>query len=173
MRDMQQLYDIKRRSPNNPLALCLAAVDDVPRYGQCTHLPDGLLEALLPGKVTVLLHKNSSAPVAAELNFGAPVVGIRVPDSNFLREVIGKLGSAIALTSANISSQESTTDIHEFEEVWKDCAYIFDAGQISEDRLGSTVVDLTRSGQYSILREGSSFDDTVATLAKFGLMSNR
>ena len=77
---MQKLYEIKDRAANKPVALCLSNTEELPKYGRCEHLPDGLLDALLPGKVTVLLHKHSSAPVAPEMNFGAPVVGIRVPD---------------------------------------------------------------------------------------------
>jgi hypothetical protein len=36
------------------------------------------------------------------------------------------------------------------------CAYVFDGGQLPEDRRGSTVVDLSKPGTFFIIRDGSA-----------------
>lgn len=88
------------------------------------------------------------------LNPGLSSIGIRVPDSSFIRKVVEIFGGAIALTSANLSGQLSTIKIEEFSALWPHCAYVFDAGELPPTREGSTVVDLTIQGTFKVLRSG-------------------
>ncbi len=71
-----RLYDIKHRQAHVPLAICVADVPDVERYGMCAHLPQGLLDDLLPGPVTVLLTRRSDAPLCPALNPGVATIGV-------------------------------------------------------------------------------------------------
>ena len=73
---MQQIYEIKGRPANLPLAICVGDAADVGRYALCEHLPQGLLSALLPGPVTVLLTRRPDAPIAAGLNEGVSTIGV-------------------------------------------------------------------------------------------------
>jgi tRNA A37 threonylcarbamoyladenosine synthetase subunit TsaC/SUA5/YrdC len=57
----------KRRAPRRPLAIAVGDVDDVARYCAVDGLPPGLLAALLPGPVTVLLPLAPGAPLAPGL----------------------------------------------------------------------------------------------------------
>lgn len=77
-----------------------------------------------------------------------------MPDCNFIRVVARGSGSAIALTSANLSGQRSSVCAEDFEDLWDHCAYVFDGGVLPFGRAGSTIVDLTRRGKYKILRPG-------------------
>ena len=88
------------------------------------------------------------------LNPGFENIGVRVPDSDFIRAVSRGLGSALALTSANLSGQPSSVDIKDFESLWKQCASVYDAGELPSGRAGSTIVDLTVQGKYKIIRPG-------------------
>jgi len=49
------------------------------------------------------------------------------------------------------------------------CAAVFDGGTLAPDRRGSTVVDLSARGAFSIVREGSARERVVATASQFGL----
>lgn len=82
-------------------------------------------------------------------------IGVRVPDSDFVRLICrGSGGSALALTSANRSGQPSSVSIEDFEDLWEDCAHVYDGGTLPSVRAGSTIVDLTGLGKYRILRSG-------------------
>lgn len=133
---MQQLRRIKQRSSSAPFAVAVADVADVSRYCTTEQLPPGLLAALLPGPVTVLLPRRTDGDAAdlAQGVFGpgrmdagaaaaasataeaaatagaapAAVVGVRVVPQEFVRRVCRGLGGGIALTSANISGGESS-----------------------------------------------------------------
>lgn len=72
---VEKIYQIKGRSTNVPLAICIASPSDVPRYCDVEHLPKGLLEDLLPGPVTVVLKKKADAPLSPALNSGLQTVG--------------------------------------------------------------------------------------------------
>ena len=109
-----QIYAAKRRDDRKPLAICLADVADVAAYAQTQQLPEGLLEALLPGPVTLLLRRQAGASLAPELNPGALAIGVRVPDCAFTRALCRQHRGALALTSANISGGLSSVAVDEF-----------------------------------------------------------
>jgi tRNA threonylcarbamoyl adenosine modification protein (Sua5/YciO/YrdC/YwlC family) len=166
---IQSVYEIKERNLSSPLAVCVADVDVVSAYGETAHLPAGLLNSLLPGAVTLLLPRRESGLLSASLNPGVGSIGIRIPDSDFIRGLSRSFGGALALTSANTSSHASTVKVEEFEHLWPHCAFVFDAGTLPGGRAGSTVVNLTQEGLFKIVRAGSVLQETRETLAKFGL----
>jgi tRNA threonylcarbamoyl adenosine modification protein (Sua5/YciO/YrdC/YwlC family) len=112
---VQAMVDCKQRAPSKAVAIAVADVADVARFGDAEGLPAGLLEALLPGPVTVILARRADAPLAPAL---APrgTVGIRVPGADpnrltrtpafsFVRALARALGRPVALTSANLSNR--------------------------------------------------------------------
>lgn len=70
-----RLYVIKHRQAHVPLAICVADVAVVEQYSMCAHLPQGLLDDLLPGPVTVLLTRRPDAALSASLNPGVATIG--------------------------------------------------------------------------------------------------
>ncbi len=68
-----------------------------------------LLQELLPGPVTVVFERTLS--LNPDLNPGTTLVGIRVPNYGFVREVARACGEPLALTSANRSRGPSTLSI--------------------------------------------------------------
>ena len=86
------------------------------------------------------------------MNPNTDLIGIRIPDSLFVREISNEMG-AIALTSANISNEQSTLCVSEFSNIHSSLSAIFDGGRLNV-RSGSTVVDLSIKGKYKIIREG-------------------
>jgi tRNA A37 threonylcarbamoyladenosine synthetase subunit TsaC/SUA5/YrdC len=111
-----------------------------------------LLQRLLPGPVTLCFERSSG--LMSALNPGLSLIGIRIPQASFIRDVVRQCGQAIALTSANISSYESSVCIDEFKEIHSLLSIVFDGGKTSDSREGSTVVDLSLPGFYHILRNG-------------------
>ncbi|KAK3267868.1 hypothetical protein CYMTET_23599 [Cymbomonas tetramitiformis] len=166
---VEELYDIKGRNKNVPLAICVGRLADVGTYGDVTHLPAGLLDALLPGAVTLLLKRQTTPLLSESLNPGVLSIGIRIPAAEFICQVAAESGGALALTSANISGSTSTIDVKEFEPLWPKCAHVFDAGKLAAGRSGSTIVDLTISGRYTIIRDGDALVDTERILQEHGL----
>nr|XP_004295027.2 PREDICTED: yrdC domain-containing protein, mitochondrial isoform X1 [Fragaria vesca subsp. vesca] len=166
---VHRIYEIKGRKHTSPLAICVGDVLDITRFAVTDHLPHGLLESLLPGPVTLVLRRGESSMLEKSLNPGLESIGVRVPDCNFIRGIARELGSALALTSANLSGQPSSVSIKDFENLWEHCAYVYQGGVLPSGRAGSTVVDLTRLGKFKILRSGSAREETVAILERHSL----
>ncbi|KAM0728181.1 Threonylcarbamoyl-AMP synthase [Formica fusca] len=168
---VQRLYEIKRRDGSKPLAICLSNIKEIGTWGVLDDVPSGMLEYLLPGPYTICLRRTSALPQA--FNPGLETVGIRVPDSKFVRSVVQIVGP-LALTSANISNEPSNLHPDEFRALWPELDGIFHEmfnsnKQLDRRRVGSTVVDLSRPGYYRIVRHGIAANIIVGVLNKYGL----
>lgn len=166
---VERLYQIKKRDPKKPIAICVAEIEDLIKWSHVT-VPDALLHELLPGPVTVVFERKQTLNPA--FNPDTRLIGIRIPDHKFIREVCSYVNSPLALTSANISSAQSTLSVDEFQELYPHLHSVFDGGRLGnteEARLGSTVVDLSVKGHYKIIRAGSAFENTTKVLEKFEL----
>lgn len=166
---VNEIYEIKGRKQTSPLAICVAEVSDISSFASVDHLPHELLKSLLPGPVTVVLRRGDSSILEESLNRGLDSIGVRVPDSDFIRAIARGSGTALALTSANLTGQPSSVSTKDFEDLWEYCACVFDGGLLPCGRAGSTVVDLTEPRTYKILRPGSAWEETKVILHKFFL----
>ncbi|KAG7469095.1 hypothetical protein MATL_G00125220 [Megalops atlanticus] len=162
---VKRVYDIKGRNGQKPLAICVGEIDDIYKYCKVT-VPRPLLADLLPGPVTLVLEQSDA--LNAELNPFTPLVGVRIPDHAFIRRLSQMCGEPLALTSANVSSHSSTIAVHEFQDLWPKLAVVVDGGPIGDQtpecRLGSTVIDLSVSGRYQVIRPGCALSATVDIL---------
>ncbi|XP_006031999.1 yrdC domain-containing protein, mitochondrial, partial [Alligator sinensis] len=153
---------------------CLAGVEHVYRYCH-VNVPEQLLRDLLPGPVTLVLQRSDG--LNKDLNPFTSLVGVRIPNHEFIRELAQACPGPLALTSANVSSRASTLTVSEFQDLWPQLSLVIDGGPIGdtqspECRLGSTVVDLSVSGKYTIIRPGCALGPTVEILKqKYGLTS--
>lgn len=167
---IRRLYEIKGRNEEKPVAICVSDFIDLRHYGQAEHLSDELLKKLLPGPVTIVLHKSIHLN-NPYLNPGTEKIGIRIPDFDFIRDVCREFLQPIALTSANISSERSSLNIIEFKHLWPSLGAVFDGGSLSdseENRKGSTVIDLSEPNEYKIIRKGIAFGNTINSVEKHG-----
>ncbi|NXJ68141.1 YRDC protein, partial [Rostratula benghalensis] len=163
---VRSIYSLKGRNGAKPLAICLGDVERLYRYCQ-VNVPEELLRDLLPGPVTLVLKR--SEELNKDLNPFTPLVGVRIPNHPFVRELARACPGPLALTSANISCQASTLTVSEFQDLWPQLSLIIDGGPIGdiqspECRLGSTVVDLSVSGKFTIIRPGCALTSTVKIL---------
>lgn len=175
---IQKIYAIKGRQKDKPIAICLSEVSQIEKWCKRTVAIE-LLNDLLPGPVTVVFERSEALNPA--LNPGVNLVGVRVPDYPLLRSLVTAFGQPLALTSANVSNTRSTLAIEvgpallklisvpasqvwcrclqEFEELWPQLDVVIDGGRIldvetEDSRKGSTVVDLSTPGTFSIIRKG-------------------
>lgn len=68
-----------------------------------------LLDELLPGPVTVVFERKTT--LNTRFNPQTSLLGLRVPDDEFIRGVCSQLSGPLALTSANVSNHESALKI--------------------------------------------------------------
>lgn len=168
---IQRLYQIKRRDEGKPLAICLSNVKEVGTWGILDNISINVLEHLLPGPYTICLRRTSALNRA--LNPGVDTVGIRIPDDKFVRSV-AKIVGPLALTSANVSNEPSSLHPNEFCALWPELDGIFHNSKNSkkqndERRVGSTVVDVSKPGYFTVVRHGINANYIIKILHRHGL----
>lgn len=168
---LKKLYEIKGREKTKPLAICVSSIRDIPRWAETQHLPNNLLQTLLPGPVTVVLKRKPELNPA--LNEGIDTVGIRVTDSKFVRSLAKVLNEPLALTSANSSNEPSSLTTEEFSHLWDKIDGIFytipSKKKLEEiNRVGSTIIDLTVPYEYKVIRHGIKAAAIRGILGRYG-----
>ncbi|XP_032415047.1 threonylcarbamoyl-AMP synthase [Xiphophorus hellerii] len=168
---VKKIYEVKERNGQKPLAICVGEIRDIYQYCK-VKVKEDLLGDLLPGPVTLVFER--SEKLNTNLNPFTSLVGVRIPDHAFMRRLCQMCGEPLALTSANISSNTSTVEAHEFQELWSKLAVVVDGGPIGDQtRQGSTVIDLSILDKYRVIRPGCALSATLDVLEhKYGLSEN-
>lgn len=108
-----------------------------------------LINRFWPGPLTLLVPKKPTLPEAIS---ATNTVGVRVPDHEVARSLL-RLAGPMAVTSANISGQESPRTAQDvFAQLGGRIAMIIDGGE-TPGGIPSTLVDCT-GDEIQILREG-------------------
>ena len=120
--------------------LKLALKEQLPQL--TTQTPDSRLLNYWPGPLTLIMK-----------GIHNPTEGIRVPDSQFLHQLLSLTGSPIISTSVNYSGQRPMTSIEEIIKEFEDKVdLIVDAGELPPS-LPSTIIDIA-SGTPRLIRQG-------------------
>lgn len=161
---VSRIFLIKVRSKMKPLPLFVDSITRAHSLAFINKKTEMRLNAIWPGKVTVVLPKRSTVP--SIITGGKPTVGLRIPARDDIRTIISELNFPLIATSANISGKEPTRSV---EEVIAQFSYhhpqpnlIVDAGELVYSS-SSTVLDLTKD-QPRILRAGLLTKNQFSTL---------
>lgn len=154
---VSRIQSIKGRDPKKPMSILCADFEMLCHYTRHLDTPTfRLLKQMFPGPYTALLPANHEVPRYLESKGKGrahPIVGLRIPDHLFCRELAKMLGEPIITTSCNISGEPMLNSAWEIEEeLGHALDMVIDCGQ--PIGIGSTIVDLT--GEEPVLvREGA------------------
>ena len=112
----EEIFRLKKRPREKILSIFVSSIDEVKKVVPVSEKQEKFLRKIWPGKVTAVLKKD--------------VGGFRIPNDEFVLEVLKKFGGPLLQTSANIS------------------------GEPPAGGTPSTVVDLTK-WPFKILRQGA------------------
>ena len=148
----KRIYELKGRSENKPLAMFAASGEMAEKSGvQLNEEARILLEKFTPGPITVI------APGGDKY----PTIGVRIPDHEFIRQLLKHYNRPLASTSANASGmpnvltpEEATSQLHGTVDL------VIDGGQLPPDAEASTVVTVCEK-PCRILRQGPISEDDI------------
>ena len=152
--DNREAYDslneIKRRPEDKPYTLMVADKSDFDKYAYLSYRDRQIINAFVPGPVTLLLKAKENIP--NYVTHGTGIIGIRCPDMEIIRELIKEVDKPLLVPSANRSGEKPLKTYKEVIDTFKDeISYVLEI-----DALGmspSTIVDLTGE-TIKIVREG-------------------
>lgn len=153
-RAIARVFHLKGRSFRNPIHIAVGSIDEADKYAVVNEEARYLAERYLPGGLTLVLARRENVP--AMLTAGMATLGIRIPDSRTVLELVARTGFPLTMTSANVSGRPGTYAVPELQtqlgEAMDDLALVLDEGPIKRHEV-STIVDLTvRPAQ--LIRQG-------------------
>lgn len=152
---IMNVYDIKQRDYSKPLIILVSNYEMLENYVKdINELEKEIIKSFWPGELTILLKKKDT--VSDLITNCSQLVGVRMPKSNMLIELINKLGRPVISTSANISKKESITNIDMLESSIKNKVdFILDVGEINNK--ASTIIQVI-DNKIKIIRVGDLFE---------------
>ena len=146
---VEEVFRVKKRKPEKALAWLCPKDFNFARYArEWDERFDAFSSSYWPGPLTLVLsRKNKITPDDPE------TVGYRVPDHDFVLELLSQLEFPIVATSANISGNKAATSFNMLEtELLDQLAVVNDFGP-SRVSVESTVLDLR--SDFKVLRPGA------------------
>ncbi len=156
----QNLVKVKHRPSNKSFPVLCKDLEQIKSIAVVDERALKLIKAFMPGPLTLVLNKRPEA-FSYINNVGTretDELAIRMIPSEFLNELIDKVGSTLFLTSANKSGMNVCRSLDEIEE---ECPTL-DGMVMGDVSFGeaSTIVDLT-SDDINIQRHGPISDDEI------------
>lgn len=97
-----RIYAMKKRNRNKPLVMFLARKEHVSAFARKPGKSvSRICDRFFPGALTVIMRATSKTPSGLVAKEGS--VSIRIPDYQFLRQVVKHLDRPLATTSANVA----------------------------------------------------------------------
>lgn len=159
-----KLFEIKKRDFNKPINILVSNKEMIYNFiKDINPIEKILIDNFWPGPFTIIFNKTNLVPDI--LTSGLSTVGIRMPNNKVCLDLINKLGSPIATSSANISNERPTSVIDEnlIKNFENNVDFILDSGKI-DGGIPSTIVKVEEN-KINILREGPiSFNDVMEVI---------
>jgi L-threonylcarbamoyladenylate synthase len=151
----ERIYKMKKRSADKPFQMLASSIAQAEKEGL---ILDGearkIAEKFFPGPLTLVV-KNRNGGTS----------GLRIPNHQFILNIMERIGSPLAATSANISGEPAALTLEDALgnlESFPDLAV--DGGKI-EAGMASTVVDAS-SSPFKILRPGPIKEEEIMEALK-------
>ena len=146
---INKIYKAKERDFNKSLPMMCNNLAMIDEYAYVNEMARKIINKFTPGAITLVFNKKET--VKDYVTNNKDTIAIRVPDDEWILDLIDRLGQPLMVTSANISNQGSLlkwTDVYESMKGKID-------GIVCEDARGdnaSTIIDV--SNDLKLLREG-------------------
>jgi len=106
---VKNLYLAKRRPFDMPLTVAVSSKDMVENIAVMTRPVEKLIDAFLPGPLTIITRKDPNVPdIVTSMS---QKVGIRIPDNKVAIQLIKEFDGPIVATSANLHSHPDSVNI--------------------------------------------------------------
>lgn len=143
---VEKVFEAKQRSREKGLTVIVDSMEQAERYAELTDDERKLVEAFMPGPLTLVCEKNEEVPDVLNEKFV-----FRVSSGEVARKLAED--GPITATSANISGEKTSYRVEDIsEELRQKVDYIIDAGELEPS--GTSTVAEVNNGEVVIHRRG-------------------
>lgn len=145
----EKLVQTKRRKPDQPFTLMLGNKKEIKKYASFSDKTEKIIDKFMPGEITILLRPKEN--LYPWVTLSSKYIGIRVPNSKDVCELINKVGEPLLVTSANISGEPVCQTFEEVYDKFNEKVAIIVEGK-TDSKLPSTIVVCDE--ELVLIREG-------------------
>ncbi len=152
----ESLYKIKNRDKKKPIAILLKDLKAAEKIFIFDETAKKIAKKFLPGALTIILKTKPgvSKNISKKLNSNLDgFLGFRIIDKEFIINLFQKFDGVLALTSANISEQESAASASEVKESFQDLDMLLIDGGKTKEKIASTIIKISNN-EITLLRKG-------------------
>lgn len=150
---IKKMFAMKQRPQEKAFPIFIKSIPEARKYAYISDEKAKFLEKVWPGPVTVVFQHKEKLPRI--LTGGLGTIGMRIPDHEFLHELLARLDFPLAQTSANIAGQPPARNLQEIKKYFGKSKIkpdlVIDGGEIKGEQ--SMVIDFT-ANEPIILRSG-------------------
>lgn len=157
---LKRIKEIKKRDQGKSLPIMCSNLEMIKNVGLVDEKLIRLVDGLGNGAITYILPKHPD--LDPRINDYKQTVAIRIPDHDFVLNLIDALGKPMLVTSCNLSNEKEILKAKDALELFKDKVDIF----VMEDAMGtfaSTIYDVAND---KILRQGEIKMETIKEVLK-------
>ena len=148
---VKSIFAAKDRPVEKAIPILIGGPEDLDKVSiEVSVIAEKLAARFWPGPLTLVIPKHPNLP---DVVSATPTVGVRVPDHPIARALL-RVAGPMAVTSANISGQESPKSARDVYRQLNGCIPLILDGGETPGGVSSTVVDCL-GVEPVILREGS------------------
>lgn len=148
--NFNRLVEVKHRSPNKPFTLMISNILQVKDIIEINDLAKKILELFTPGPLTLILRTKKDVPQFLDLGTG--FIGIRIPNDQFILDVINIVNKPLLVPSANPSDLPPATNKEEVYNYFKENIDYIVEGDIKSN-IPSTIIKVD-GNEVTLIREG-------------------
>ena len=148
LNDLNRLKKAKNRVETKPIPVMVSTIEQLESFCQLTLREKKIISLFLPGALTLILPLKEG--INKEFTNGNPTIAIRMPEDDFVLNVISQTGP-LFVTSANQSGQATSLTYEDaLEQLPNIDGIVFGKCKALQ---ASTIVDCTKE-ELAILRQG-------------------
>lgn len=140
----------KGRPDNKPIPMMIGSIEQLESVAILNEAAYKLIDAFMPGAITLIVKKKKE--VADYVTNGFETIGCRMPEDDFILEMITSLNKPMLVTSANLSGEPTGTTFDEVLNKFNERIDMIVNGNCGSGQ-SSTIVDITEE-KPKIIRIG-------------------
>lgn len=159
---LNRLKEAKGRPENKPIPLMISNLKQIESVAVVTDKAKKLIQKFMPGAFTIILKKREDVP--AYVTNGFDTIGIRMPDDEFILEMMNRIGKPLLVTSANMSGMPTGTTFIEVIEQLEGRIDMIVKGMCGFKE-SSTIVDVSTDA-VKLIRKGPISEDEIMKIVE-------
>lgn len=159
---LNRLKEAKGRPENKPIPLMISNLKQIESVAVVSEKAKKLIQKFMPGAFTIILKKRENVP--AYVTNGFDTIGIRMPDDDFILELMNRIGKPMLVTSANMSGMPTGTTFIEVIEQLEGRIDMIVKGMCG-CKESSTIVDASTDA-VKLIRKGPISEDEIMKIVE-------